>query len=145
MNCLRVPYYFYHRYLPNRSAPSIVSYFFILILSAPKIHNLILGCGYNLRHQVTVCRLCIHMYIRYEETTTLDRYLYHLERWSSSISPLYCAEFLDPTSPPRARILHKYAQYNVITVNTEGADAVQHLISSRSGANSYQGQPSLHI
>ena len=46
------------------------------------------------------------------------------------------------SSPPRARILHKYAQYSVIIVYTDGAAAIQHLISSPSGANSYQGQPS---
>ena len=63
----------------------------------------------------------------------------------SSIDPLYYVEFLDLASPPRAIILRKYAHYSVIIVNTDGAAAVQHLISSPSGANSYQGQPSPRI
>ena len=73
------------------------------------------------------------------------RSLKHLQQRQSSIGPLYYEEFLDLASPPRAKILRKYAQYSVVIVNTDGTAAVQHLISSSSGANSYQGQPSPRI
>ena len=60
----------------------------------------------------------------------------------SSTGPLYYEEFLDLASLPRAKILRKYAHYSIIIVNTDGAAAIQRLISSPSGAWSYQGQPS---
>ena len=97
--------------------------------------QLTLGQACSRPNQTFVLLFCVYGLLkRSQQHTKLDR-----------ATVLYCAEFLDPALPPRARVLCKYAQYNVITVNTEGAAAVQQFISSPSAANSYRGQPSLRI